>query len=71
MESTRTPQPELGTWEPIELGTLGFRVGKGKEFGKAGRAGNSWLGEGAGRGRGRDSYPDRAPAFSDRRVWKN
>lgn len=51
-------QPELGTWEPREvgLGGAGARVGKGKEFGKAEGTGNSELGEGAGRGRGGGTF---------------
>lgn len=66
-------QPELGAWEPVEVGIggAGARIRKGKKFGKGAGAGKR-LGEGAGGGiGGRDSYPDRAPAFPDWRVWKN
>lgn len=53
------------------IGGAGARIRKGKKFGKGAGAGKR-LGEGAGGGiGGRDSYPDRAPAFPDWRVWKN
>lgn len=47
-------QPELGTWEPVEVGIggAGARVGQRKEFGKDAGAGKGRLGEGADRGSG-------------------
>ena len=45
-------QPELGTWEPKEvgIGRAGARVRQGKEFGKGAGAGKGRLGEGDGAG---------------------
>lgn len=67
-------QLELGTWEPIEVGIggAGARIREGKKFGKGAGVRKKEAGRGGRRGHwGRDSYPDRAPAFPDWRVWKN